>query len=961
MPEPEAEAALIQHAAALAANAPKEAAAYLRANAASFASSATFHLEAGKVLEAANAPQLALAFLNTALSQKRTSTVLERLFACHLSLGNVSDAARMLVAALDTGYRTAMRPEFAGALRQLAPGELPPADLEKLKLKFGRDIMVGPSLVPHLLAAGRADDVEAIASGGALDARSWDEDLVMQTVALLDKRGKSELALRLLCRCGGASAPFMARLNKALDKFSPAEMKQTVLPLLAVEEGRAAAVVHAEPFFEIAERFSRAGDAAAALDVLMHMTAGLDPANAAELYPRYRERIWDLIGFVESKSQGDDVAPRVARFTVAWLGPTIRRFYSGEGAENLILNLTAPPATAAEKGSRRALLCDNYFRHHIERREHEAVPDAPTDFDATRLAFRYFRGLSRHVPADCVPVPEAFAPQVMKPALAVDGSRSVPNLAVVASLQTAFKSSMATDSRGAVDNILWRYVGHVVPDSGIPCRFIPDWMVADLNAAMRRQKLPAVNVTRFLHLALRSYEALRQKYDLDTPADSLLLFLELMAIWLSNRPQLRPLFAAMIPKEGTKEHAAFIHALTALMGDRAPRLLAALAGHKDAPAPPPAIVKGGPQHVLLIGHASKATGLARNVRVLHDALKANADEGIATELLDFDAKGFEITARLGAWRRGSQSRPIVIYAVNAEDVPWSMLKDVRSSLADAYIVGFFLWEMSRAPHVQDLGIKLIDEVWAPSQYVAGIYAPLAPTHMIGKGLYDPAAPAAARSAGKPFRFLTVFDFDSSIERKNPLAVVQAFQKAFAGNEDVELVVKGLGVKPEHWSNALGHWERMTAAIAGDRRIRLITTRLSDAEMEDLFRTAGCMVSLHRGEGFGYVIADAMAMGMPVIATDYSGNADYCTAENSFPVACKLIPVDPRVAHWPNEGAQWADADVGSAAAQMRAVFEKRDRAAAIGARGRETVLAKYSKDAFRRTVLERIKAIRGRL
>jgi glycosyltransferase involved in cell wall biosynthesis len=262
--------------------------------------------------------------------------------------------------------------------------------------------------------------------------------------------------------------------------------------------------------------------------------------------------------------------------------------------------------------------------------------------------------------------------------------------------------------------------------------------------------------------------------------------------------------------------------------------------------------------------------------------------------------------------------------------------------------------------VQGLGINLVNEVWSPTKYVADVYSPLIPTYLIGKGLYEAesaSAPVPGAAPGRPFRFVTVFDFDSSIERKNPLAVVRAFQKAFRPDENVELVVKGSNVNPDHWSNALGHWERLNEAIAGDARISLITARLSDAEMTGMLRGAGCFVSLHAAEGFGYVIADAMALGIPVIATDYSGNTDFCNAETAFPVSYRLIPVDSRALPWRAPGAEWAAPDIDSAAAQMRAVFDHQDRAREVGARGRAHVLAKYATEVFRTTVLARIREI----
>jgi glycosyltransferase involved in cell wall biosynthesis len=263
--------------------------------------------------------------------------------------------------------------------------------------------------------------------------------------------------------------------------------------------------------------------------------------------------------------------------------------------------------------------------------------------------------------------------------------------------------------------------------------------------------------------------------------------------------------------------------------------------------------------------------------------------------------------------------------------------------------------------VQQLGIELVDEIWAPTQYVADVYAGSAPTTMVGKGLYRGAVPPARssmRGASAPFKFLTVFNFDSSIERKNPLAAVEAFRAAFPNGEDVQLIVKTSNVNPGHWSNALGHWERLTAACEKDARIKLLLLHYPEAQMMELIRESSCLVSLHRSEGFAYVIADAMALGVPVIATNYSGNVDFCSEQTSFPVDYDLIAIDERVAHWKADGAKWAEPNVKSAAEQMRRVYGDYPAALNVARTAQQSVLNKYSADIFRKNLRARIAAIR---
>jgi glycosyltransferase involved in cell wall biosynthesis len=128
-------------------------------------------------------------------------------------------------------------------------------------------------------------------------------------------------------------------------------------------------------------------------------------------------------------------------------------------------------------------------------------------------------------------------------------------------------------------------------------------------------------------------------------------------------------------------------------------------------------------------------------------------------------------------------------------------------------------------------------------------------------------------------------------------------------------------------------------------------------MKQLMRDTSCVVSLHRSEGFGYVLSDAMAVAIPVIGTDYSGNVDFCDAETSFPVAFRPVPVVSYGAHWETKCARWAEPDIESAAEQMKAVYSDYEEALRRATLGRERILKQYSKEAFAARLRERLAAI----
>jgi glycosyltransferase involved in cell wall biosynthesis len=109
----------------------------------------------------------------------------------------------------------------------------------------------------------------------------------------------------------------------------------------------------------------------------------------------------------------------------------------------------------------------------------------------------------------------------------------------------------------------------------------------------------------------------------------------------------------------------------------------------------------------------------------------------------------------------------------------------------------------------------------------------------------------------------------------------------------------------------------------------------------LIAQADCYVSLHRSEGFGYTMAEAMYYGVPVIASGYSGNLEYMTEVNSLLVPCREVFV--KNAEGPfQHGSVWGEPDVDAAAAFMREVVERPDEALARGERGRQSVIEKLS-------------------
>jgi glycosyltransferase involved in cell wall biosynthesis len=260
--------------------------------------------------------------------------------------------------------------------------------------------------------------------------------------------------------------------------------------------------------------------------------------------------------------------------------------------------------------------------------------------------------------------------------------------------------------------------------------------------------------------------------------------------------------------------------------------------------------------------------------------------------------------------------------------------------ARRYSIGVWFWETNVFPSGVT-GERFLDEIWVASEYVRHAISKQVrlPVRVVPLPIERPAPSQVSRSdLGLPdgFTFLFTFDFISAL-RKNATAVVEAFTRAFEPGEGASLVLKSINgreLKP-------GQLRELEEAVSGREDIQVRDGYVDLAEKNAISAHCDCYVSLHRSEGFGLTMAEAMALGKPVIATGYSGNMDFMGERCAYLVPYDLVPVPSDWwAHAP--GAEWAEPDVAAASELMRHVFEHRDEARAVGARGREQLLRQFS-------------------
>ncbi len=279
-----------------------------------------------------------------------------------------------------------------------------------------------------------------------------------------------------------------------------------------------------------------------------------------------------------------------------------------------------------------------------------------------------------------------------------------------------------------------------------------------------------------------------------------------------------------------------------------------------------------------------------------------------------------------------------LICVNADELPGFAAAVGPEFFHGKYTIGLWAWELETFPASFSPAFDLVDEVWAISDFVrqAVSGATTKPVFSFPLPVVPPTVPSTTDSQilGLPqaFTFLFCFDMLSIFERKNPLALLDAFSRAFDDGEGPVLVIKAINGEMRR-----ADLERLRSAAAKRGDVVILDQYLGYDDNAALMNRCDCYVSLHRSEGFGLTMAEAMALGKPVIATAYSGNLEFMDGANSLLVPWRPGAVPPGCAPYP-EGSPWADPEIDSAARLMRLVYDDPAQAAEIGRRGRQSVL-----------------------
>ena len=363
------------------------------------------------------------------------------------------------------------------------------------------------------------------------------------------------------------------------------------------------------------------------------------------------------------------------------------------------------------------------------------------------------------------------------------------------------------------------------------------------------------------------------------------------------------------------------------------RLLARATGWV-APRPTPQVGPATPG-IAIAGEFSRASGLGEGARLMAEAAR-RLDIPVWTidlpPLIDGRPELHAAPSDIPP-----PGVPLVLH-VNGPMLPLALLRLPGKATRDRTIIGYWAWEMPEVPPEWRPAAACVNQVWVPSRFTAAALEPLTPGRIRvvppPLGIVPPVASSATRSDfGLPEDAVVVlvsFNLASSFVRKNPFAAIAAFRGAFGDRPDRILILKVS--HPEH---APADFDRLTQ-MAQAANIRINSRTLPSADRHALTACADIVLSLHRGEGFGLVMAEAMLLGKPVVATGWSGNTDFMDSTNAALVPYRLAPArDDRLVY----RGLWAEPDVAAAAIILRTLADDPAARQSLGERARQSACA----------------------
>jgi glycosyltransferase involved in cell wall biosynthesis len=368
---------------------------------------------------------------------------------------------------------------------------------------------------------------------------------------------------------------------------------------------------------------------------------------------------------------------------------------------------------------------------------------------------------------------------------------------------------------------------------------------------------------------------------------------------------------------------------------------------------PPLAADGGRADgtATVVGPLSVFSGVGEGARLCHQALRSL---GIPVSLIDVTSTFQPVDAAYAPAGAPTVPRGSLIVHLNPPHFAVGLAALGRAVVAHRKVIGYWAWELPAIPPWWRGSLAHVHEIWTPSRFVADAIRAAGvrrcpPITVVPHPVAVPVPAAVGRARfaldDRAFVVLVVFHMGSGFERKNPLAAVRAFRRAFGDDPAAQLVlaVKDPGDDPVSE-------RRLLEAVAAADNVRLVTEKWTREEMNALIAASDVVLSLHRAEGFGLVLGEAMLLGKATVATGWSGNVDFMTPENACLVDSTPVAVVDRTGPYAGAATTWAEPDEAHAAGLLRALYEDAAMRQALGARARRDATAFFGLERYRERI-----------
>jgi glycosyltransferase involved in cell wall biosynthesis len=285
-------------------------------------------------------------------------------------------------------------------------------------------------------------------------------------------------------------------------------------------------------------------------------------------------------------------------------------------------------------------------------------------------------------------------------------------------------------------------------------------------------------------------------------------------------------------------------------------------------------------------------------------------------------------------------------------------------------IGRTMFETDRLPQGWADACDRMDAVWVPTEFNRASFAAagVAPEKLrvvpgaIDMGPFHPSVTPLRIDGARGYNFLSVFDWSL---RKGWDVLIRTFVEEFRADEDVALILKVHSSFGRSLESIVTEVESFLVDTLGRDPGRIPDVVCDDAnvpdeEMPGLYRAADCYVMPTRGEGWGRPFMEAMAMGLPTIGTNWSGQTEFMNPSNSLLIDCDVVDVPaPAYREIPTyAGHRWAEPRAAHLRALMRRAFEDRDGSRRLGEQARDDIASRYDYATVAKLIAQELERIR---